>query len=163
VRGFAIALALLAAAPALAQDAAFTLGNPDRRLWSRGEAGLFGDATSAMVCRSQLCPAGTRVTAREVEGPARRPSPADLRTIATRTLPERLTRDGARAPVRVTTTTIGGWPAARTTLDTGNGRVAAAFVYMDGRVIEFSAVSSDPAFAPRALDAVIAASRFARP
>lgn len=157
------ALALLLAAPATAQEAAFTLGNPDRRLWTRGETGLLGDASNSMVCRSHLCPAGTRVMVREVDGPARRPSAADMRTAATRSLPERLAREGARAPVRVTATTIAGWPAARALLDTANGRVAAAFVFMDGRTIEFSAVSADPAFAPRALDAVIAASRFARP
>jgi hypothetical protein len=163
MRAALIALAVLLAAPAAAQGAAFNLGNPDRRLWTRGEAGVFGDASNSMVSRSHLCPAGTRVMAREVDGPARRSSPADLRTIATRSLPERLTREGARAPVRVTTSTIGGWPATRALLDTTNGRIAAAFVFMDGRTIELTAVSADPAFAPRAVDAVITASRFTRP
>lgn len=160
-----LSLAILAlAAPALAQDAPFTLGNPDRRLW-RSENDGFSGATR-LACFHTVCPAGTVVSVRQVAGPARRPDQAALRRIASEELPATLARDAA-APPRLTTATIQGWPAVRGTFEArGQGaaaRVAIAHVYLDGTVVQLTATSSDPAYAPRALDAVIGASRFRRP
>jgi hypothetical protein len=161
--GAALALALLAGS-ALAQDAAFTLGNPDRRLW-RQESDSFGGATR-LSCFHSVCPPGTVVSVRQVQGSPRRPDQAAIRRIASQELPATLAREAAAAP-RLTATTIQGWPAVRGTFEargqSGNVLVAIAHVHLDGTVVQLTAMSNDRAYAPRALDAVIAASRFRRP
>ena len=156
-------LALASAGTALAQDAPFTLGNPDARLWARQDDGFQG--ATQLICRHAVCPRGTVVAVRQTSGPPRRPDTATLRRMASDDVPRALAGQAQGTP-RLTPTTIQGWPAIRGTYQTGRAEAptgAVMLVYLDGTTVQLTATSSDPAYAPRALEAVVAASRFRRP
>lgn len=166
-RFLAASLALAAAATALAQERAFTANNPDRRLWTARDAGFSFGASSATtyVCSHSLCPRGTAVTIEEVAGPARRPDAAALRRLASEELPRQIAPSTAdRAPPRLSTATIKGFPAVRGNFtaagSAGPAPIALAIVYLDGTAVRVQATSSDAAFTRRALDAFLDAMTF---
>lgn len=152
---------MLVAAPLFAQDAPYTIGNPDARLWTRQADALAGTVT--LTCSHVVCPRATSVTVSQAAGPAHRPNPAELKRIANEELPKSLPADAAKT---LTTATIQGFPAIRgrftETGQSGPVPVAFAQIYLDGTVVSLRSTSSDPAYAPRAIDAVIGAMQFRR-
>jgi hypothetical protein len=166
-RLLAMSLCLAAAAPALAQDRAFDVGNPDRRLWTVREAGFGFGASPATtyVCSHSLCPRATAVTIEQVAGPARRPDAASLRRLANEELPRQIAPSTTdRTPPRLVTATVKGLPAIRGRFTAsgpgGPAPIALAIVYLDGTAVRVQATSSDAAYTRRALDAFLDAMTF---
>lgn len=153
-------LLALPAAPAMAQEASFKVENPDKRLWRlRNEDDLFRRETH-FQCVHSLCPAVTSLLITEAKGAAKRPSKAELQTIATRDVPAALAKSGQPLDQpKITQTTIKGWPALRGTyaIAAGDKQIGIAFaqIHMDGAVVLLRAASGDRSFAPRALDAFL--------
>lgn len=157
---FAPALLLLFSLAAAAQEASVKIDNPDKRLWRlKNEGALFNDETTYQ-CIHYLCPPSTSFNLSEAQGPAKRPSKAELQKIAAHDLPAALARGTEPvSPPKVTQTTIKGWPALRGTytIKVGEREIGVAFaeIHLDGRVILMRAASGDRAYAPHALDAFL--------
>jgi hypothetical protein len=165
-----VTLAFLLALPFMpavaAQERPYTIGNPDRRLWTQREAGWGTPEGTTFVCSHSLCPRGTSVTISDQPGPARRPDAAALRRLASEDVARQLASLAAdRAAPRLTATTAKGLPAIRGAFPISGGASGAAGasvaqVYMDGRAVRLIATSSDPAFTRRAIDAFLEAMTF---
>lgn len=158
-----IAMCALMAEPVTtvrAQEVSFKVENPDRRLWRlRNEDDLFRRETN-FQCVHSLCPAATSLLITEAKGPAKRPTKAELQTIATRDVPAALAKSGQPLDQpKIAQTTIKGWPALRGTyaIAAGDKQIGIAFaqIHLDGAVVLLRATSGDRSFAPRALDAFL--------
>ena len=151
---------MLGAGRAQAQLAHVTIANPDKRLWRTPEERNLFQQDIIYRCFHVVCPTSTGVIISEAKGPAKRPTKAEMQTIATRDVPAGLARaGGSNGPPKISQITLQGWPAIRGTYDQGSGNklVGIAFVqvHLDGAVVLIRAASGDLSFAPRALDAFL--------